>query len=579
MNRSVAGWLAVILALGLCLRLLGIDFGLPNTNCRPDEGVLVNKALAAAGGDLNPGFFHYPSFHVYTLAGLFGACYAAGWLAGVFSTPQDFLLRYFLDPSALYLAGRLLGALLGTASIYLAYLVGRQAGGVRAGLTGAAFLSVCFLHVRDSHYLTVDVPAAFHLLLAAVLLLRFLRAGGAGWLAASALFSGIAVSTKYNAAIVVAVFAGYLCARGLARRRRSGGAPGDGSGPPVSLRHAAVFAAVTAAAAALGTPYALLDFNGFAADVLAEREHFAAGHGLDLGRGWTYHAAATLPAALGWPLYAAALAGCVVLFRAGGAPAMLVVAVLFYYAVAGAGKTVFFRYMLPLVPFLCVAAACGLERLFAAGRVRAPWRTAAVLLVAAPTLYASVRLGILLQRTDTRLLAAEWIETHVPAGSRIAMVGSGFGYPRLRPGREWLRQQHEDLRGAGFPAKSLELRLLFESYPPAPSYHLLSVLPDNPHSLRNRLAGVSPEQLLDSGVRWVVTQSHPLPVSQVDPEFARQLRRHGEAAAQFTSMRGGSRSRASFEMTDAFYVPWAGFGAVDRPGPELTIYRLGRAGE
>ena len=576
MNRTVAGWLTVILAVGFCLRLLGIDFGLPNTNCRPDEGVLVKKALAAAGGDLNPGFFHYPSFHIYTLAGLFGGFFGAGRLAGIFSTPQDFLLQYFIDPSRLYLAGRLLGALLGTASVYLVFLVGRQAAGVRAGLTSAAFLSVAFLHVRDSHYLTVDVPAAFYLLLAAVLLLRFLRTGGAGWLAASALFSGIAVSTKYNAAIIIAVFAGYLFFRALACSRRAGRDPANPSSLPVSLRHAAGFAALTAGAAALGTPYALLDFNSFAADVMSEREHFASGHGLDLGLGWTYHAATTLPAAVGWPLYAAALAGCVLLIRAGGAPAMLVLAAVAYYAVAGAGKTVFFRYMLPVVPFLCVAAACGLERLFAAARMRAVWRTAVVLLVAAPSLYASVRLGILLQRTDTRLLAAEWIETHVPAGSRIAMVGSGFGYPRLHPGREWLRQQHADLRRAGFPAKSLALQLQYESYPPGPSYHLLSVLPDNPHSLRNRLVDVSPAQLLDSGVRWVVAQTHPLPVSQVDPELDRQLRRHGEAAAQFTSMRG---SRASFEMTDAFYVPWAGFGEVDRPGPELTIYKLGTAAD
>ena len=576
MDRSVAGWLTVILAVGFCLRLLGIDFGLPNTNCRPDEGVLVKKALAVAGGDLNPHFFHYPSFHIYTLAALFGACYAGGWLAGLFSTPQDFLLQYFLDPSSLYLAGRVFGALLGTASVYLVYLVGRQAGGVRAGLTSAAFLSVAFLHVRDSHYLTVDVPATFYILLAAVLLLRFLQTGGAGWLATSALFSGIAVSTKYNAAIIIAAFAGFLCARALAHRR-SGQQPGDRSGPSVSFRHAAVFAALTAAAAALGTPYALLDFNSFAADVMAERQHFASGHGLDLGRGWTYHAATTLPAALGWPLYVAALAGCVALLRAGGAPAMLVVAAVFYYAVAGAGKTVFFRYMLPLVPFLCVAAACGMERLFAAVRMPALWRTAVLLLLAAPSLYASVWLGILLQRTDTRLLAAEWIETHVPAGSRIALVGSDFGYPRLHPGREWLRQQHEDLRGAGLAAKSLALQLQYGSNPPSPSYHLLSVLPDDPLSLRNRLVDVSPAQLLDSEVNWVVTQRHPLPISQVDPEFAEQLRRHGEAVAHFTSMRDSSRT--AFERTDAFFVPYAGFDQVDRPGPELTIYKLGPAAD
>ena len=60
--------LAAIVLMGLALRLWGIDFGLSNLYCRPDETTLVHRALAIGAGDLNPHFFNYLSLQFYLLA-------------------------------------------------------------------------------------------------------------------------------------------------------------------------------------------------------------------------------------------------------------------------------------------------------------------------------------------------------------------------------------------------------------------------------------------------------------------------------------------------------------------------------
>ena len=53
------------------VRFYGIDFGLPHTECRPDESTLVFEALSFFSGDLNPHFFNYPTLYMYVLFGLY----------------------------------------------------------------------------------------------------------------------------------------------------------------------------------------------------------------------------------------------------------------------------------------------------------------------------------------------------------------------------------------------------------------------------------------------------------------------------------------------------------------------------
>src|SRR5216683_334065 len=62
-RRSVrTGLIISFLALAALVRVWGLRFGLPHTECRPDESVIVGLAGQFWSGDLNPRFFRYPTF-------------------------------------------------------------------------------------------------------------------------------------------------------------------------------------------------------------------------------------------------------------------------------------------------------------------------------------------------------------------------------------------------------------------------------------------------------------------------------------------------------------------------------------
>ena len=195
--------LAAIILSAIGLRFWGIGFGLPNVNCRPDESILVHKALSIASGDLNPHFFNYPSFQFYLLALVYGLYFAGGWVVGSFAGVAQFELGFYTDPSAFYAIGRSATAVLGVVSVGIVYRLGAGMGGARSGLLSAAFLATCFLHVRDSHFLTVDVPAMCYALLAFACIWRFLDKKNVSAFYAAAGFIGLAASTKYNVALLM----------------------------------------------------------------------------------------------------------------------------------------------------------------------------------------------------------------------------------------------------------------------------------------------------------------------------------------------------------------------------------------
>ena len=220
------------------------------------------------------------------------------------------------------------------------------------GHVAALFLALAFLHVRESHFGVTDVPMTSMVVLAVLLTLRWQEAPTLGRALAAGLAAGLATATKYNAIIVCAAFvaawAEQMTARGAFDRvrlhRLAGALP-------------AYFAAVAAAFAA-GAPYTLLRWDRFLADAGTVQATMAAGNGIVVGQGWLYFLTAVLPAAVGWPILVAALAGtAVMLITRFRAAASVLAFPLAYYAVAGRSYAVFARYMLPVVPFVCLAAA------------------------------------------------------------------------------------------------------------------------------------------------------------------------------------------------------------------------------
>ena len=550
--------LGFILAVAASLRFWGLAFGLPNLNCRPDETILVDHALAIGAGDLNPHFFNYPSLHFYLLALLYGFYFCLGYLGGIFEDLEAFQYQYLQDPSSFYLIGRGLSALLGTASVALVYAMGRRVGGERVGFLGAAFLAGAFLHVRDSHFLTVDIAATFHILLAYLYAFRYLDSGRRTHLVLAGLFAGLAVSTKYNMALLVpALGVAAWSAQGRRGREKSG-----------DLALLAVVAMVTFL---LSSPFALLDFPAFWRDLNFELLHAMQGHGVDLGRGWWHHLSFSLPLGMGWPLWVAGILGlgCLVV-RCRRSGWVLLSGVLVYFGIAGSSYTVFVRYMVPIVPFLCLAAAVLVDALFKGRGVR-PIVLVGGFLVA-PSVYAAYQHDRLLGQPDTRLLATRWIEEHIPSGDRLALVGDSVGYPALNRTREWLKGQWEDRSAVG-GGRWLEWALGWRGFPPAPNYDVVELRARNPLALRSIWTKYSTAALRQGEVRWVVTHQHPLAYSGVDSAFAAQLRREGVLVWELNPFKE-REGQPLYDPIDAYYTPLAGFQAVERPGPLMRIYRL-----
>ncbi len=223
-----------------------------------DEPAVVDRALRILRtGDWNPHVFDYPTLVIYFHAVVAGLVFLAGEAAGAWRAVAD------IDLAWVYAACRLAAAAVGVATVWIAYRLALDLGGRAAGIGAAALLAVFPMHVRESHFVLTDVPAAALVTLAIWLAVR---AGDCPslrrWAAAGAV-AGLAAGAKYNGAValVPVVLAGLVHEHDWRRRAR------------------AVTVATLAAAAAyvVAAPYTLLDATQFLAGFDAQMARFSGG--------------------------------------------------------------------------------------------------------------------------------------------------------------------------------------------------------------------------------------------------------------------------------------------------------------
>jgi 4-amino-4-deoxy-L-arabinose transferase-like glycosyltransferase len=396
--------LAAVLVLALSLRLWGLDWGLPWA-FHPDEPNYVDRAQTMLQtGDPNPRYFENPSFLTYLIAGQL-------WLVRALDRSS------FDNPATAYLLARLDGALLGVASVFLIYALGRRLFDQTVGLVGAALLAVSFLHVRDSHYGVNDVPATALLLPSVLFAARCLQRPTLRDCLLAGLFGGLATSAKYSAGFF---FAPLLVALTAAAHGKTGdGGPSRGR----LARWAGLAALVSLLGYLLGTPYTLLDAGKFRTDFLTQL-----GYGNARWLGQSLDPVPLLYITTGLQGFGAlplvlALVGLVHGLRPGRrAATLLVLAYPLAYLAFMLPKSLFFpRLALPLLPFLALLA--GLACVELTRRSPSRWQTPALgLLVAAAaaqSLLFSVQHNRIVGQADTRVLANEWVQANLLPGSRL----------------------------------------------------------------------------------------------------------------------------------------------------------------
>ncbi len=169
-----------ILFLAFVIRVVGISYGLPMTLIHDEPGLVFGALKMLELKSVLPfmhladfaGTLYYPPYISYLYLPFFAMAIGVKLLT---VTSNFELLKNLLiaDPTVFYLGARFISVLLGTATVYLVYLIGRQMWqSKRSGLYSALMLSLSYIHTIFSHWGRHWVSVTFIFTLAMYMLSR-----------------------------------------------------------------------------------------------------------------------------------------------------------------------------------------------------------------------------------------------------------------------------------------------------------------------------------------------------------------------------------------------------------------------
>jgi hypothetical protein len=542
-RRPTFWLLTCLVVVAAVLRFRALGFGLPHTQARPDETVVIEAARTLLSGHF-PRFYDYPWLYPSVLGAAYVGYFLWGATIGAFHSIADMVASWPVRWAPFFLISRTISATLGTASIVIVYQVARRVAGVRTGIVSALFLTFAFMHAAASHFGTTDVMMVFLILMAVRLTVDADQTGDARTWTAAGLVSGLAAATKYNAVLLVVppiVSLGFHLAESPEWRTEI-----------FRDRRLVRFGVPFVLAFLVGVPFLFFDRPPFlhAMGELANALQRGDPHA-EPPNGWVHILTFSLRYGLGVPVLAAGLTGAVALTRADLRRAAVFLSFpVAYYLVAGSFRLLFVRYALPIVPFLCVTAAflvCHLTERVADRWQHDPARRSLILhggtAVAAIAMIWSSAARIwafdtVLGQADNRVLVSQWVVEHVPTGSSVLQSGGRYGLVQLPPDK----RQYQEWRWDN-------------------NRHVFLV--HDPATVGRRMtAGERPE--------WLIVQDSPLPSTTQD--FVSTILSEGyEQVAVFKAF--SPADNLVYDSLDAFYVPLDGLEHVVRPGPNFTIYR------
>jgi hypothetical protein len=452
MDLRKARWealgLVLILLSGAALRFYGLNWDEGHW-LHPDERQIyfvtvgldwpssLTEALSPSS-PLNPGFFAYGSLPFYLLK-LVSVLPARLWPA-------------LGNSENLHLIGRSLSAALDIGTIYLTYRLGsvlllrsRKRDRFRTGaLLAAAFASFAVLHVQIAHFYTSDPVLTFLAMLTLNLAVDVARGDGRWQKVGLSIAFGMALATKVTAILLIVPILAACYVRAARDSVLSEGQDSELASPPAmaaAIRSTIPVLLIAACVFVVTQPYALIDWQTFLSDTLRESQ-IAWGH---LDAPYTRQYAGTLPYlysmwqtalwGLGLPLglvaWAALAFGLLRWTRDGEwADALLLAWAGIYLAFTGLLYAKYLRYMLPLVPILCILIVPLLYTRRSDGtpsegrssirHASLPGTAIAAVLILMSAAYAFVYTTIY-SETHSWITASEWLYENVPRGSVLAL--------------------------------------------------------------------------------------------------------------------------------------------------------------
>jgi len=419
--------IGIIVLIGLLLRLWGIDHNLPLLP-DPDEQMNVNRSLAFGSGDLNPHNFKHPATHQYMISILYGIYFVILYLSGSVSSSHDFELAFISDPTYFYLIARVFIAVLGTATIFLLYLISKENYDETKGLIASAFLSISPIHVIN-YVPKGEIPTTFFICLSFFYLLRIYKSGMKRDYILAGISSGLAIGTKYySGLIIVPLFVSHFFYKY------------KGKGSQIIDKNLSLSLIFMTLSFLLTNPYILLDFKTFwefftyqATQPLWDPKTFSG-----FGSGHIFFFKALLTKGLGIILGSVALTGVIfALFSRNKIDKIILSFVFIFYLIVGGTNLPNFRYITPMIPFIVLLGAnffIGFLGIFF-NRIKGKeiFLLIISILVILHPIYNLIIFKKRINEKDIRLVVKEWVEENIPENSKILLTGLNVAMTKAAP--------------------------------------------------------------------------------------------------------------------------------------------------
>lgn len=397
----------LIIFFAFILRYFQLNIGLPYLYFWDEPLTASNALQMMKTGDYNPHFFKYGSLMIY-LNLLIDQLYRiylslAGDLASVknIRIEADTGWHWTISHPNFYFWNRFLTATMGTATVFITYLVSRSICNKWTGIISAFFLSVLPIHIVHSGFVTMDAPVALFVSLVVLFSILFIDQKKIIYFILSLICVGFATATKYNSGLTILLPIASLI--WISYRDE--------------LSHQKFYWLVLPCLPAMTflfiMPYAILDFPTFIKDVLHQINYYkTTGHpGATINPGWDYFSFQIREfyqniGLTGAILFAIGLAGTI------SRPALLLI-LLFpaSYLLFMSGMTVnFHRNFIQVYPFIAVFAGIAfynlhvaLEHFYPKLKKSIPIICLAAALILLPRAYDAYQTGWVLHNTrDTR---------------------------------------------------------------------------------------------------------------------------------------------------------------------------------
>jgi hypothetical protein len=428
-------WIAVLLAIGGVLRLIGVTYGLPFPLVS-DEEVLIGGAMRMMelrtllpvihGDAMN--ILYYPPVLSYLYLFCMAPVLAWLYLANGLPSIDQFGMLVLNNIELIWISARLTSVAFGTATIYLTYRVTHAiTNSPTAGIAAAALLSVDFMHTMLSHVARHWSATVFIIWLTAWFAIRYYHKPSTKLALVIGLCSGLGFGTSYIGILGMgfALVAHFACWHKK----------------QVSLLGREAIALILSVSSVSALFVAIHPFpflrllKGTVVPIYKEKTL----------AGWLDLCSFYLDAL--WQsnpvLVLAALAGvaaCMLTSRwrlLAGAIASVIIYTAFLFKALPLED----RYILPITPALAMLGGYAYFTLYRASGLVPAGRPAlffmALIALAIPLLIAAWT-SIMLHRADTREQAKDWIETNLKSNTPVLI---NMNTVRLYPDRESLLAQ------------------------------------------------------------------------------------------------------------------------------------------